>query len=196
MARSENETYRVWDRPVRVFHWVNFTSVLLLLSIGLIIYNGKALGISGEAKVFLKTFHVWVGYVMALNLLWRYLWGFAANRYARWGALLPFGRGYFSELGAYLHSLLRGEPRRYLGHNPLGRLMVLALLALLTVQAVTGLVLAGTDIYYPPFGSWIAGWVAAPGVDTGHLGAGRCDVGGPDGLGGNASLPQALYRAA
>ena len=32
-------------------------------------------------------------------------------------------------------------------------------------STVTGLVLAGTDIYYPPFGYWIASWIAAPGVD-------------------------------
>ena len=33
------------------------------------------------------------------------------------------------------------------------------------LQALTGLVLAGTDIYYPPFGRWIASWIAAPGID-------------------------------
>ena len=33
------------------------------------------------------------------------------------------------------------------------------------LQAMTGLVLAGTDIYYPPFGHWIASWIAAPGID-------------------------------
>jgi cytochrome b len=43
--------------------------------------------------------------------------------------------------------------------------MVSLLLLLLVAQAVTGLVLAGTDIYYPPFGYWFASWVAAPGVD-------------------------------
>jgi Ni/Fe-hydrogenase 1 B-type cytochrome subunit len=43
--------------------------------------------------------------------------------------------------------------------------MVSVLLALLVVQAGTGLVLAGTDIYYPPFGHWIASWIAAPGVE-------------------------------
>lgn len=176
MAQPATTTYRVWDRSVRIFHWVNFTTVLLLLGIGLIIYNGKALGVSAEAKVFLKTFHVWVGYVMALNLIWRFLWGFVGSRYARWGAALPFGPGYFGELGAYLRSLGGGEPRRYLGHNPLGRLMVLVLLVLLTMQAVTGLVLAGTDIYYPPLGGWIAGWVAAPGVDPATLIPGSKDM--------------------
>ena len=43
--------------------------------------------------------------------------------------------------------------------------MVALLLGLLVLQAATGLVLAGTDIYYPPFGSWIASWIAVPGID-------------------------------
>ena len=51
------------------------------------------------------------------------------------------------------------------GHNPIAREMVSILLILLILQTVTGLVLAGTDIYYPPFGRWIASWIAAPGVD-------------------------------
>jgi cytochrome b len=44
-------------------------------------------------------------------------------------------------------------------------MMIAMLLILMLLQAVTGLVLAGTDIYYPPFGYWIASWIAAPGVD-------------------------------
>jgi cytochrome b len=39
------------------------------------------------------------------------------------------------------------------------------LLLLLLVQVVTGLVLAGTDLFWPPFGRLFAGWVAASGVD-------------------------------
>ncbi len=51
----------------------------------------------------------------------------------------------------------------------MGRLAVAVLLLLIVIQAVTGLVLAGTDIYYPPFGSWFAEWIAAPGVDPATL---------------------------
>jgi cytochrome b len=39
----------------------------------------------------------------------------------------------------------------------------------LLTQAVTGLVLAGTDLFYPPIGSWIAGWIANPGIDPATL---------------------------
>jgi cytochrome b len=62
-----------------------------------------------------------------------------------------------------------GRARQYLGHNPLGRLAVAILLLLLLNQAVTGLVLAGTDLFWPPIGAWIAGWVAAAGVDSATL---------------------------
>ncbi|MEO8463920.1 MAG: cytochrome b/b6 domain-containing protein [Gammaproteobacteria bacterium] len=65
----------------------------------------------------------------------------------------------------YLADVRSGRPRQYLGHNPLGRVAVTVLLVLLLVQAGTGLTLAGTDLFFPPFGSRIATWVAAPAVD-------------------------------
>jgi len=169
MQHIESGTYRVWDRSVRWFHWINVLSVLALLGTGLVIYNGKTLGIMGDAKVLMKELHVWAGYVFALNLAWRIVQGFRGSRFARWGSILPFGSGYLAELGTYLQSLRTGESRHYLGHNPLGRLMVLLLFLLLASQAVTGLVLAGTDLYYPPLGSWIAQWVAPAGVEPASL---------------------------
>ena len=48
----------------------------------------------------------------------------------------------------------------FLGHNPIARLMVALLFLLLSIQAITGLVLAGTDVYMPPFGNTIKEWVA------------------------------------
>ncbi|MGJ0482899.1 MAG: cytochrome b/b6 domain-containing protein [Methylomicrobium sp.] len=53
---------------------------------------------------------------------------------------------------------------QYLGHNPMGRLSVAVLFLLMFVQAITGLALAGTDLFYPPIGHWIAQWIAAPDV--------------------------------
>lgn len=168
-TRSELHAYSVWDVPTRWFHWINALTVLGLFGIGLVILNDEALGLTNDGKVLLKTIHVWIGYVFVLNLAWRFVWAFLGNRYARWRAILPGGRGYFMALRAYIAAFLAGRPQHYLGHNPLGRLGVAALLLLLLIQAVTGLVLAGTDIFYPPFGHWIAQWVAAPGVDPSTL---------------------------
>ena len=72
-------------------------------------------------------------------------------------------------MGAYLGAMSSPDAPRYLGHNPIARLMVTALLLVLTLQALSGLVLAGTDIYYPPLGPWITGWIAAPGIDPATL---------------------------
>jgi cytochrome b len=163
------KAYRVWDASTRWFHWINVLCILGLMAVGVAILNGDALGLSTEGKILLKTVHVFIGYVFAVNLLWRLIWAFVGGPYARWRAILPGGRGYLGELRAYIADVKAGRPRQYLGHNPLGRIAVTVLLLMLLSQAVTGLVLAGTDLFYPPVGSWIANWVAAPGVDPATL---------------------------
>lgn len=165
MHSEATHKHHVWDLPTRVFHWVNFICVVVLAVIGTVILYDKELGVSDAGKVLLKTTHVWFGYVFALNLIWRIVWAFVGNQHARWSSILPFHRGYLTECKLYLCSLMRSDAQPYVGHNPLARAMVTLLLLLLFVQAVTGLILAGTDIYYPPFGSWISAWIAAPGVE-------------------------------
>jgi len=161
--------YAIWDAGVRWFHWINVLCVIGLIAIGVVILNAKLLGVTNEGKILLKTVHVWIGYVFMLNLLWRIIWAFIGGRYSRWSAFLPFRQGYVKETCDYITDFTSGQPKQYLGHNPLGRLAVTLLIFLLLVQAVTGLVLAGTDIYYPPIGSWIANWIAAPGIDPATL---------------------------
>lgn len=166
---TDLKSYLVWDAPTRWFHWLNVLCVIGLAGFGLVILNTDALGISNPGKVLLKTWHVWIGYAFVANLGFRVAWGFAGNPYARWRRVLPVGTGYVQELRQYVTGI--GSRRRdpYLGHNPLGRLAVAALLLLMIGQAATGLLLAGTDLYFPPFGHWIAQWVAAPGVDPASL---------------------------
>lgn len=166
---SELKSYAVWDAGTRWFHWINALCVISLGVVGFLILKEGALGLSTAGKVALKTIHVWIGYVFAVNLLWRIVWAFIGNRYARWGAILPGGRGYLRSLRGYVASFIEGHPQRHAGHNPAGRLAVAVLLLLMAIQAITGLVLAGTDLFFPPLGHWIAQWVAAPGVDPGAL---------------------------
>lgn len=148
---------------------MNALCVLSLIALGLFILNAKSFGVSGEGKILLKTIHVYVGYAFTLNLLWRFIWAFMGNRYARWRAVLPGGKGYTNALRAYVSGFLRGKPPQYLGHNPLAALMVSVLFLLLLTQAVTGLVLAGTDLYMAPFGHEIAEWITGSGEDHAGL---------------------------
>ena len=166
---TDFKTYFVWDASVRWFHWINLLCMLGLIAVGVAILNDEALGVTNDGKILLKTVHVWIGYVFSLNLLWRLVWAFIGGAHARWRAFLPGYRGYMSDLRGYIADFIAGRPRQYLGHNPLGRIAVTLLLLLLLTQAITGLVLAGTDLFYPPIGAWIADHVAAPGVDPAAL---------------------------
>lgn len=163
------KAYPVWDASIRWFHWLNLLCMLGLIAVGVVILNAKVLGVPSDGKILLKTVHVWIGYVFALNLSWRLVWAFIGGPHARWRAILPGGHDYMKEVRRYITDFRAGRPRQYIGHNPLGRIAVTCLLLLLLVQAVTGLVLAGTDLFYPPIGSWIAGWVANQGVDPATL---------------------------
>jgi Ni/Fe-hydrogenase 1 B-type cytochrome subunit len=154
--------YRVWDRTQRVFHWVNFLAVLALAAIGTVILNADALGIPNDpGRVILKTAHVYVGYVFILNLLWRLVWLFVGGPFARWSALLPVGPRFGARLAEIVKTLLSRHMPFYVGHNPLARIVLTLLVLLLVVQGATGIVLAGTDVYLPPFGGAIREWVAA-----------------------------------
>ncbi|WP_353571274.1 cytochrome b/b6 domain-containing protein [Candidatus Albibeggiatoa sp. nov. BB20] len=151
--------YSVWDKTTRWFHWINVICIVGLIAIGLIIFNAKTLGIHGDAKLLLKVIHVYIGYVFAINLAWRLIWAFIGNRYARWASLLPLDKNLLHKIKDY-----RQNNTAYAGHNPIAKLMISFLLILMLAQAMTGLVLAGTDIYYPPFGHEIAEWVAKEGI--------------------------------
>jgi len=159
-ATAKLTVYPVWDRTVRIFHWLNVLCVLTLIAIGIVILNAKGLGVTNDGKIILKTIHVYVGYVFALNLTWRIIWGFIGNRYARWGSVLPFNAEHRTQFAAMSSAAKSGKSVRFMGHHPIGRLMVALLFLLLSAQAITGLVLAGTDVYMPPFGNTFKEWVA------------------------------------
>ena len=169
MTESTLKTYEVWDLPTRLFHWINFFCVLVLMFIGLVILNSSAFGIPNDGKVLLKTIHVWTGYGFVANLLFRFYWGFTGNRFAKWRQIVPSGRSDIASALDYSSSFFSGRRQPYLGHNPLGRISVFIMMVLLFTMGVTGLFLAGSDIFYPPLGSWIANWIAADGIDPNTL---------------------------
>jgi cytochrome b len=99
----------------------------------------------------------------------RLLWGFFGNRFARFSSLL-IRRGTLAAARREVRELRSpGGGSRRLGHGPLGRLSATAMFAVLCVSLSTGLLRANTDLFFPPFGHWIAAHVARPGVDPSSL---------------------------
>jgi len=169
MTDNNIAVYKAWDLPTRLFHWINFLCIILLSILGLIMLNKGAIGISErEAGIGLKVLHVSVGYLFAANLIVRVLWGGVGGHYSRWSTLLP-GKKFKKELSSYRASLKSGKPQTFIGHNPMGRLSVAVLLLLLVLMTFTGMIRAGTDIYYPPFGNYAANYVSAEGVSPSQI---------------------------
>lgn len=171
METTTSRVHSVWDAPTRWFHWINVGLFVTLLGTGLLIQFMKELHIEGgPAKIALKKLHVVPGYLACANLLARLLWGFWGNAFVRWRAVLP-SRESLRQAIPELRSLV-GDRQRLAdpGHGHLGRVSTTWLLGLLCVLAVTGLARAATDLYFPPFGSLVARYVALPGVDPAQVG--------------------------
>lgn len=162
--------YKAWDLSTRIFHWLNVICVTGLMAVGTVILNYKLLGVDTDGKILLKTVHVTIGYIFVINLTWRFIWGFIGGKYSCWKMILPLGKNYFSSLREYIIGMKSGKLPAYLGHNPVARLMVALLFLLLGTQAITGLTLAGTDVYMPPFGNQVIEYIAAVDENQNRLG--------------------------
>ncbi|MEW6704934.1 MAG: cytochrome b/b6 domain-containing protein [Pseudomonadota bacterium] len=114
---------RVWDLPIRVFHWVLAASVIAS------IVSAK---IGGNAMEW----HFRFGELALALLAFRLLWGVLGGHWSRFGAF-AYGP---AALWRYLRGASRPEDRFEIGHSPLGSLSVWALLGFLCLQVGTGLV--------------------------------------------------------
>ena len=97
--------------------------------------------LSAEAGGTWLKYHFWSGYAIGTLVGFRVLWGLIGSRHARFSDFL---RGPTAVIGT-LRALVGREPLSYLGHNPVGGWMVLALLGVLGFQFATGL-FANDDI--------------------------------------------------
>lgn len=115
-----------WDLPTRLFHW---TLVGLVVSAWVSVQYAEALG-----DPLLK-WHRWNGIVLLVLLTWRLLWGVAGSSTARFAGFVRSP----AVAASYVGDLLRGRSRPFLGHNPLGAYMVLALIAAVGASGLLGL---------------------------------------------------------
>jgi cytochrome b len=124
--QSSPATTRVWDLGVRLFHWSLVAMVL-----------------GAYLTEDLRKVHRYLGYVVLALLTFRLVWGLIGGRHARFASFLPGPR----RLIAYLRDILSGTERRYLGHNPAGAAMIVALLVTLGLVGGSGYMM-GMDQYY------------------------------------------------
>lgn len=125
-----------WDLFIRCFHWSLVCSVVLAY-------------LSGEFDV--EALHSWFGYLICLLIPARILWGFISKGNGRFSAFIYSP----AETWAYLISMLKNNPRHYITHNPVGALMVFALIIVISVTAGSGLILEGWGEYEGPL--WMMG---------------------------------------
>ncbi len=136
---------KVWDPLVRLFHW----SLVLAFAVAYI-----------TQEDFLQI-HVAAGYLVLGLVAFRLLWGLIGTRHARFSDFVYRP----AVILAYLKDLLALRHRRYIGHNPAGGAMVVALLLALAATTFSGLLAYGAE----EAGGPLAGLVANAGRSARHL---------------------------
>lgn len=116
----EDRTVKVWDLPLRLFHW------LLVVAIAVAF-------LSSEEGSPLNQWHILSGWVAAVLLTFRLVWGFVGGEHSRFSDFIRPSR-----IGDHISGLIHGRREPSLGHNPLGAVAVVVLLALAAVTVWTG----------------------------------------------------------
>lgn len=116
---------KVWDLPVRLFHW-------LLASCFLIAY------VTEDDFIIL---HTYAGYTIIGLVVFRLIWGFAGSQHARFNDFTHPPK----TVMVYLKQVIRFRADRFVGHNPAGGAMVFALLISLSLAILSGLVAYGAE---------------------------------------------------
>lgn len=134
---NTGNTVKVWDPLVRVFHW----SLVAAFAVAYLTEDD------------VMSVHVWAGYTVAGLVAFRLLWGLIGTRHARFSDFVYRP----AAVKAYLRDMLLVRARRYLGHNPAGGAMVVALLLSLLATVATGVVVYGAAEHAGPLAASLAG---------------------------------------
>ncbi len=174
----------VWEWPVRILHWVHFTSFAVLVITGFYIAH-PILTVSSvqlnttEANNYImgtvRYIHFVFAFIFTISFAVRIYWFFMGNRYARWYNWLPATpariRGLWAQLKYYLF-ISRKHPE-FLGPNPIAGTIYLLMGFLLLVQIFTGFALFGLPFFAYGFWrtlfGWLYGWLGAGGLRVIHL---------------------------
>jgi cytochrome b len=121
---TEQETLKVWDFPLRLFHWV------LVLTIAFAFISAE--------EGSLSSWHITAGWVAALLIIFRIVWGFVGGEHARFRDFL-----HPTKIGGHIKGLIGRRGEASLGHNALGGIAILAMLALVVATVWSGATMQG-----------------------------------------------------
>jgi cytochrome b len=116
-----DDSLKVWDVPLRLFHWLLVAAITVAF-------------LSSEGDSPIAAWHIAAGWAAAVLIVFRLVWGFIGGEHARF---VNFVRP--SRIAGHIRSLLSRDPEHSVGHNPLGALAVLALLAGVAAVLWTGI---------------------------------------------------------
>lgn len=116
---ENNNTVKVWDPFVRIFHW------------GLV----ACFTVAYFTEDDYLSIHSLAGYILLGLLSLRLVWGFIGTHYARFS---EFSYS-LSRIRTFLTDTLNLRAKRYIGHNPAGGAMIFLLIASLLLTSFTGL---------------------------------------------------------
>ncbi|AKH21854.1 cytochrome b/b6 domain-containing protein [Sedimenticola thiotaurini] len=122
---NQSEDKKIWDLFVRFFHWS--------------LVAGFFIAYLTEDE--LAGLHIWAGYLVFSLVVLRIVWGVVGSRHARFSDFV-YGP---SQVIGFLKQTLAFKAPRYLGHNPAGGAMVVALLLSVLITAALGMLLFGTE---------------------------------------------------
>jgi Ni/Fe-hydrogenase 1 B-type cytochrome subunit len=162
---GEYEWVYLWERPLRVMHWVAAACIVVLAVTGL--YIGKPYFMtSGEASShylmgWVRFIHFGTAAVLVMTAIIRFYWLFMGNRFERWIALFPIRPRDWANLWRMIKFYLMIKPEEaphYLGHNPLQQLSYTGIYGFGALMVVTGFALYGQSnpggLFYDVF-NWV-----------------------------------------
>ena len=138
MADSVKNTIRVWDPLVRIFHWSLAAAFL----------------ISYITEDDFMTLHEYSGYLILGLIGVRITWGLIGTQYARFPNFVKPPKAVIQ----YLKDIASFKANRYIGHNPAGGAMVIALLLSLLLTGITGMLYFGLEDQQGLLASYVANW--------------------------------------
>ena len=155
----------VWEWPVRLTHWFNVISIIVLSVTGFYIGNPFVSVPSTSSFVmgWMRYLHFIFGYLFAISWVARLIWMFFGNKHARFMAFAPWAskEGWKHIIGTFCYyTFLKRKVPYVVGHNALAAMAYSGVFVLFLIQIVTGLALYGQfapgSIWEGLFGSVLA----------------------------------------